>query len=216
MIPQCGCKPRPGKSCLAELAPYVLSDGTGGAAQFTRAFVCHNSSGFVISYEATDDNIYGNLSKCHDHVWEADALEFMIYPGATSADPGGNYTELDVGAQGGFWGGAISNPTGTAPSGTVLLECDAFGLSSSAQITASGWAANLFVPFELIQQHEPTVPEVWRANLYRTDVPEGQSAQEFLAWSPTLTSTPDFHVPARFGMWILCSANSTDLRCGGW
>lgn len=36
---------------------------------------------------ATDDNVISRYSKCHDTVWMDDALEFMVYPHATSADP---------------------------------------------------------------------------------------------------------------------------------
>eukprot|EP00658_Telonema_sp_P-2_P051404 TRINITY_DN3945_c0_g1_i2.p1 TRINITY_DN3945_c0_g1~~TRINITY_DN3945_c0_g1_i2.p1 ORF type:complete len:143 (-),score=20.57 TRINITY_DN3945_c0_g1_i2:341-769(-) len=132
-----------------------------------------------------------------------------------SSDPGGNYTELDVGAQAGFWAGAIHNPTGHAPSGTRLLDCNSSGLSSSAEITASGWSAELYVPFALVQQELKETPSVWRANFYRTDKPEGSAVQEFSAWSPTMASPPNFHVPSRFGVLILCSADIVDSRCSG-
>ena len=42
----------------------------------------------------------------------------------------------------------------------------------------------------------PAPNEQWRMNLYRIERGE---AEEFTAWSPTLKSPPDFHVPSRFG-----------------
>ena len=80
-----------------------------------------------VAYTATDDNTYSNYvrppllplsldpnhhgsdpptrllpplslqTKCHDPVWQDDALELMLYPGALTADPTGNYTEIDLG-----------------------------------------------------------------------------------------------------------------------
>ena len=40
----------------------------------------------------------------------------------------------------------------------------------------------------------------WRLNLFRVEGREGAGQQRVhSAWSPTGTSTPDFHVPAAFG-----------------
>jgi hypothetical protein len=80
---------------------FRRNDGGGRAAQQTAALVCYDALGLSIIYSATDDNVESNSSHCHDHVWNADALEFMVYPGAMSADPGGNYSELDLSPKGG-------------------------------------------------------------------------------------------------------------------
>lgn len=73
----------------------LLGDG-GEAQQHTSALLCHTPTGLHISYTAVDNNIASNFSRCQDPVWRMDALEFMIYPGAMSADPGGNYSEIDL------------------------------------------------------------------------------------------------------------------------
>ena len=36
---------------------------------------------------ATDNNVFSRYYSCHDTVWMDDALEFMVYPHAESADP---------------------------------------------------------------------------------------------------------------------------------
>ncbi len=43
----------------------------------------------------------------------------------------------------------------------------------------------------------PTVGEVWRANFCR--IAGERPEREYLAWRPTFTPRPDFHVPACFG-----------------
>ena len=85
----------------ATASDFRRNDGVGRAAQQTAALVCYDALGLSIIYSATDDNVESNSSHCHDHVWSADALEFMVYPGAMSADPGGNYSELDLSPKGG-------------------------------------------------------------------------------------------------------------------
>jgi hypothetical protein len=42
----------------------------------------------------------------------------------------------------------------------------------------------------------PHAGDTWRGNLYRIDA---GPPPEFTAWSPTMRTPPDFHVPARFG-----------------
>ena len=47
--------------------------------------------------------VYTRYSSCHDTVWMDDALEFMVYPHADSADPAGNYTEIDLSPRNALW-----------------------------------------------------------------------------------------------------------------
>lgn len=44
---------------------------------------------------------------------------------------------------------------------------------------------------------KPSVGDIWAGNLYRA-VGEGET-RAYLAWSPTFTEKPNFHVPERFG-----------------
>ena len=60
-----------------------------------------------------------------------------------------------------------------------------------------GWIAELAIPFADLGLNGPPAPnEQWRMNLYRIERGE---VEEFTAWSPTLKSPADFHVPSRFG-----------------
>ncbi len=192
-------------------APYVLSDGSGPAIQATVAEICYSNTGFTVSYSATDNNVYSKYPNCHDQVWEDDALEFMIYPGLVSADPIGNYTELDISPKSGFWAGAIHNPSGFHPVNTTLLPCNE--VTYHATLSATGWAATLHVPFSVINYgggylHGRHTPQIWRANFYRTDRSKGSTEQEFSAWSANGADPPNFHIPRYFGILILETAQS--------
>jgi len=47
----------------------------------------------------------------------------------------------------------------------------------------------------LTQNFDPKV--VWRVNFYRVEGP--QEPRAYLAWRPTKTPQPNFHVPSAFG-----------------
>jgi hypothetical protein len=51
------------------------------------------------------------------------------------------------------------------------------------------------IPFDAFGTR-PQVGEVWRANLFRIGRYHGQ--RQYLAFSPTLTEIPNFHVPEKF------------------
>ncbi|MFQ5739546.1 MAG: carbohydrate-binding family 9-like protein [Acidobacteriota bacterium] len=64
------------------------------------------------------------------------------------------------------------------------------------------WRAFVKLPFEPLGEatqavRPPEVGEAWRLNIYRATGQEPE--REYLAWRPTFTSQPDFHVPASFG-----------------
>jgi len=58
------------------------------------------------------------------------------------------------------------------------------------------WAAELAIPFAALTSHfDPTA--IWRANFYRIEGTKEPRA--YLAWQPTHTPEPNFHVPSAFG-----------------
>ncbi len=58
------------------------------------------------------------------------------------------------------------------------------------------WAAELAIPMKVLTAHfDPAA--VWRTNFYRI---EGSKEPRFyMAWQPTNTPAPNFHVPSAFG-----------------
>jgi alpha-galactosidase len=72
------------------------------------------------------------------------------------------------------------------------------GLQRSVWLDTSQqtWAAELAIPMNaLTQNFDPEV--VWRVNFYRVEGP--QEPRAYLAWRPTKTPQPNFHVPSAFG-----------------
>ena len=65
------------------------------------------------------------------------------------------------------------------------------------QCDKCGYAVFIKMPFVIFEQKAPVFGESWRLGLYRKIRSETDTA--FLAWIPTLTDPPEFHVPVKFG-----------------
>ncbi len=121
-----------------------------------------------------------------DHLWDRDVAEaFLQSPPAV----GKNYKEFEV-APNGMW-----IDLDISPSGLVDLKS---GLTRSVHLDEQRrtWTAELAIPMKaLTARFDPAQP--WGANFYRV---EGSvEPRRYLAWQPTHTPQPNFHVPERFG-----------------
>jgi alpha-galactosidase len=121
-----------------------------------------------------------------DHLWDRDVAEAFLQP--DPAQPR-YYKEFEV-SPNGYWIDLDISPAG----GEDLKS----GLQRSVWLDekAHTWAAELAIPMKsLTRKFDPTA--VWRANFYRV---EGtKEPRTYLAWQPTHTPQPNFHVPAAFG-----------------
>lgn len=122
-----------------------------------------------------------------DHLWDRDVVEAFLQPDATreryykevEVSPNGMWLDLDI-----FPGGRADLNSGMGRS--VFID--------EARLQ---WTAELAIP---IASLTPNVGPgaIWRANFYRV---EGrQEPRHYLAWHPTHTPEPNFHVPSAFGV----------------
>jgi alpha-galactosidase len=126
--------------------------------------------------------------ECHG-LWERDVCEaFIQSPRESSADA---YKEFQVAPTGQWFDAAIRRPRVD-----VDWRWDA-GLATAAAIDANAriWRAVMRVPWAAFGG-APRAGDVWRANLFRISRVDG--IRQFLAYAPTGTPSPDFHVPAAF------------------
>lgn len=121
-----------------------------------------------------------------DHLWDRDVAEAFLQP-----DPSVErcYKEFEI-APNGMWIDLDISPSGLADMKS--------GLTQSVYIDAPKkiWAAELAIPMRsLTARFDPAKP--WRVNFYRV---EGKTEpRQYLAWQPTRTPQPNFHVPQAFG-----------------
>ena len=121
-----------------------------------------------------------------DHLWDRDVAEAFLQPDPSrerfykefEVSPNGMWIDLDI-----FAGSRADLKSGLQRS--VVLN-------QPAHI----WTAELTIPMRcLTARFDPTA--LWRANFYRI---EGeQEPRAYLAWRPTHTPQPNFHVPGAFG-----------------
>ena len=121
-----------------------------------------------------------------DHLWDRDVAEVFLQPDPSreryyrefEVSPNGMWIDLDI-----------------FPGGLSDLKS---GLQRSVAINEAGhtWTAELAVPLAaLAKQFDPA--KIWRANFYRIE--GSKEPRTYLAWQPTGTPTPNFHVPSAFG-----------------
>ena len=151
-------------------------------------FVCRYREIFV--FDDSDPN--GR----RDHLWDRDVAEAFLQPPSASnaavAQTGLNsrrYKEFEI-APNGMWIDLDISEAGLAD-----LKS---GLRRSVHLDPSQklWAAELAIPMPaLTSEFDPSKP--WRANFYRV---EGRTEpRRYMAWRPTHTPEPNFHVPQAFG-----------------
>lgn len=121
-----------------------------------------------------------------DRLWDRDVAEVFLQPDPMlplfyrefEVSPNGMWIDLDI-----FPGGRSDLESG--------MQCSAF-----LDPASHTWAAELAIPMPaLTAQFDPTIP--WKANFYRVEGPK--EPRTYLAWQPTRTPQPNFHVPSAFG-----------------
>jgi alpha-galactosidase len=121
-----------------------------------------------------------------DHLWDRDVAEAFLQP---EPSPRLYYKEFEV-APNGMW-----IDLDITPSGLADLKS---GLERSVHIDEQRrvWVAELAIPASAITpEFNPAI--IWRANFYRV---EGRvEPRRYMAWQPTHTTQPNFHVPEAFG-----------------
>jgi alpha-galactosidase len=121
-----------------------------------------------------------------DYLWDRDVAEAFLQPDPSrerfyrefEVSPNGMWVDLDI-----FPGGRADLKSGLQRS-VVLDE------------KSRTWTAELAIPMKsLTANFDPAA--VWRANFYRVE--GSKEPRAYLAWQPTNTPQPNFHVPQAFG-----------------
>jgi len=141
-------------------------------------FACH----YVELHTFADSDPNGR----RDHLWDRDVAEVFLQP-----DPSREryYKEFEI-APNGMW---IDLDVSPGP-----LQDLKSGMKSSVWVDSAQdvWFAEAAIPFKsLTASFDPQ--HVWRVNFYRV---EGvREPRSYLAWQPTHSPQPNFHVPSAFG-----------------
>lgn len=124
-------------------------------------------------------------------LWDRDVCEFFIAPDVNDA---GHYFEFEAAPTGEWVDLAIRV-------GTRGRETDwnyRSGMSAASRVEGGMLTIAMRVPWKALGR-VPRTGERWRINLFRC-VGTGEK-RGYLAWQPTHTPEPGFHVPEKFG-WV--------------
>jgi alpha-galactosidase len=121
-----------------------------------------------------------------DHLWDRDVAEVFLQPDPSRVR---HYKEFEV-SPNGLWVDLDIFPGGRAD-----LESD-MTRSVILDEPSHSWSAELAIPMRsLTPDFDPG--KSWRVNFFRV---EGtHEPRRYMAWNPTRTPQPNFHVPEAFG-----------------
>ena len=122
-------------------------------------------------------------------LWDRDVCEIFLAPNA--ANPS-HYFEFEA-APNGEW---IDLGITVKPSGRETDWDFVSGFKTATKLEQEQLLVGMWIPWsEAIPK--PKAGETWRVNLFRCVGPE--APERYLAWLPTRTKEPNFHVPEAFG-----------------
>jgi carbonic anhydrase/acetyltransferase-like protein (isoleucine patch superfamily) len=181
---------------------FVLADGSGAPRFPTEARLCWDETHLYVAFSCQDSDIWGTYSQRDDPLFDEEVVEIFLCPSGNLQ----HYFEFEVSPLNTVFDAKVFSPEGDRRTMLVDREWNAAGLRTAVRVAGTlskrddhdlGWITELAIPFADLGLSGPPAPnEQWRMNLYRIERGE---VEEFSAWSPTLKSPPDFHVPARFG-----------------
>lgn len=126
------------------------------------------------------------------NLWDRDVVELFVAP--DRHEPG-KYFEFEVAPTGEWLDLAID-----VTSGERVTDWDYnSGLEAAARIEDDCVLMAMKIPWEAFGLR-PKSGDVWLGNIFRC-VGSGEK-RGYLAWRPTMTTKPNFHVPERFGEFI--------------
>jgi hypothetical protein len=145
--------------------------------------------GFECGYTELDTDETFDLQQERYALWERDVCEaFIRSPLEPSLEA---YKEFEVAPTGQWFDVAIHRPRVDVAWNWQSEMRTIAVVDEDARV----WRAVMTLPFAAFGL-TPQPGDCWHANLYRISRLRG--ARQFLAYAPTYTDLPDFHVPARF------------------
>lgn len=181
------------KAGVTEIGRY-WSGETAPVGRQAKARILWSATALYVRFEAnqaeplviSDEPI---LAKKTLRLWDRDVCEIFIAP--NKSEPR-KYFEFEI-APNGEWIDLAIDLT----SGKRVTDWDyASGMESAARIEKDKVVMAIKIPWKAFGE-TPKAGDVWLGNLFRCVGKDPYRG--YLAWQPTMTETPSFHVPEKFG-----------------
>ncbi|MEO7675030.1 MAG: carbohydrate-binding family 9-like protein [Pyrinomonadaceae bacterium] len=148
-------------------------------------FEAHQSETFVI-FDKPD------LSKKTLGLWDRDVCEIFIAP--DTSEPR-RYFEFEIAPTGEWVDVGIDTTSGERKSDWDYMS----GMESAVSVGKDKLVMAIRIEWKAFGK-TPKEGDIWLGNIFRCI---GKNPNRgYLAWSPTLTKNPNFHVPAKFGRFV--------------
>ena len=145
-------------------------------------FVCNQQEPLIVwSSPVTDNKTLG--------LWDRDVCEIFLAPHGNESNI---YFEFEA-APTGEW---IDLGIRITPDGRETEWDYASGMTTESRVETEILTLSIFVPWSE-RLSRPSIGDEWRVNLFRCVGPD--ELTRYLAWRPTRTPEPNFHVPEAFG-----------------
>lgn len=133
-----------------------------------------------------------DLSKKTLGLWDRDVCEVFIAPDEREAR---KYFECEVAPTGEWVDVALDMTTGERKSDWDYES----GMESAAKVTNDKIVMAMKIEWKAFGK-TPKAGDVWLGNIFRCVGKDPDRG--YLAWSPTMTKDPNFHVPEKFGKFV--------------
>lgn len=144
-------------------------------------FVCNQRQPLVVSSDPKLDQKTIGL-------WDRDVCEIFLAPFPDQPD---RYFEFEAAPTGEWVDLAVCFKNHKRENDFNFVS----GMTVTSRVSANQVEILMRVPWTAIRT--PKRGDEWRANLFRC---VGLGNERYLAWRPTLTAEPNFHVPSAFGI----------------
>lgn len=199
-----------GDSIWQTAEPVALGRAdTGAPGRFkTELRLLYSPQKLFIAFWCEDTYVWGTHRERDSAIYEEECVEVFISPAGTTHQ----YYEINVSPLNTVFDACVLNRRMhdrrcSPPPYMGLSQYDAPGLQTAVSVDgelnrpdgARSWTAEYALPFEALigaPHVPPQAGDVWLANFYRIDAPQG-GRPEYYSWSPT--AIIDFHIPQRFG-----------------
>ncbi len=175
----------------------------GGHHDYTaRIKMLYSAKGIYVLFDGTDSRLTSTLTEDFTNLWTEDVYECFFWP--HEEDP--VYFEYEISPLGYELPILVPNLNGQfmgwrpwhyEGDRKIQKKVSVTGGAQKSMATASGWTAEVFIPYELLKPMRNLPPQKgsrWRANFYRVDYDNGQST----GWDWARVG-PSFHEINGFG-----------------
>lgn len=167
---------------LAPLGRHFVAKLLWSETAFYVRFDANRSEALVVSTKP-------NLKSKTPGLWDRDVCEIFIAPDGNVPQ---KYFEFEIAPSGEWLDLSIEHLAGKREIDWEYVS----GMESAARIENEKITMAVKVGWKAFGR-TPKAGDMWLGNLFRC-VGKGPE-RGYLAWQPTMTKTPDFHVPERFG-----------------